>query len=82
METKTTGLWLKNLPPLAPTHNVREAMEKLPPAEKHRVHWMKPGPDRWKERSRTYPGIANAMAAQWGVLLRSNAKFTGSQRDD
>lgn len=66
METKTTGLWLKNLPPLRQTSNVREAMDKLPPAEKHRVHWMKPGPDRWKERSRTYPGIASAMAAQWG----------------
>lgn len=73
METKTTGLWLKGLPLLKPTNNVREAMNALPPAEKHRVHWMKPGPDRWKERSRTYQGIANAMAAQWGVLLRSNA---------
>jgi len=72
METKTTGLWLKNLPLLVPTNNVRDAMDKLPPAEKHRVHWMKPGPDRWKERSRTYQGIANAMAAQWGVLLRPN----------
>lgn len=72
-ETKTTGLWLKNLPLLKPTNNVRDVMDKLPPAEKHRVHWMKPGPDRWKERSRTYEGIAKAMAAQWSVLLRSNA---------
>ena len=69
METKTTGLWLKNLPPLTPTNNVREAMQLLPPAEKHRVHWMKPGPDRWKERSRTYTGIARAMAAQWSPIL-------------
>jgi hypothetical protein len=61
-ETKATCLWLKNLPPLAPTAIVdgREA----------RIHKMPPGPDRWKERSRTYPGIAAAMASQWGVLPR------------
>ncbi len=57
-ETKATCLWLKGLPLLMPTDIVdgREA----------RVHKMPPGPDRWKERSRTYPGIAAAMAAQWG----------------
>lgn len=57
-ETKATCLWLKNLPRLVPTNVVggREA----------RVHKMPPGPDRWKERSRTYPGIARAMAMQWG----------------
>lgn len=57
-ETKATCLWLKNLPPLTPTSIVdgREA----------RVHRMAPSPDRWKERSRTYQGIADAMAAQWG----------------
>ena len=57
-ETKATCLWLKNLPLLTPTEIVdgREA----------RVHRMAPGPDRWKERSRTYVGIAAAMAAQWG----------------
>lgn len=56
-ETKTTCLWLKNLPPLTPTDIVegREA----------KVHRMPPSPDRWKERSRTYPGIATAMATQW-----------------
>ena len=57
-ETKATCLWLKNLPKLAPT-DVVEGREA-------RVHRMPPGPDRWKERSRTYPGIASAMAAQWG----------------
>ena len=59
-ETKATCLWLKNLPALKPTQIVdgREA----------RVHRMPPGPDRWKERSRTYAGIAAAMAAQWGCL--------------
>jgi hypothetical protein len=57
-ETKSTCLWLKNLPKLTPTNIVdgREA----------RVHRMPPGPDRWKERSKTFPGIAAAMAAQWG----------------
>ena len=57
-ETKATCLWLKGLPKLAPTNIVdgREA----------RVHRMSPGPDRWKERSRTYEGIAQAMAEQWG----------------
>ena len=58
-ETKATCLWLKNLPKLVPT-NIVEGREA-------RVHKMAPGPDRWKERSRTYEGIAQAMAAQWGV---------------
>lgn len=56
-ETKKTGLWLKNLPKLQPT----EIVEGRFP----RVHRESPGPDRWKERSRTYQGIANAMAEQW-----------------
>ena len=57
-ETKATCLWLKGLPKLTPT-NVVEGREA-------RVHRMPPGPDRWKERSRTYQGVADAMAAQWG----------------
>ena len=59
-ETKATCLWLKGLPLLAPT-DVVEGREP-------RIHRMSPGPDRWKERSRTYPGIAEAMADQWGNL--------------
>ncbi len=57
-ETKATCLWLKGLPLLRPTQVVdgREA----------RVHRMSPGPNRWEERSRTFPGIAAAMADQWG----------------
>ena len=57
-ETKATCLWLKGLPLLMPTNIVsgREA----------RVHKMAPGPNRWKERSRTMSGIAAAMATQWG----------------
>lgn len=57
-ETKATCLWLKGLPRLVPT-DVVEGREG-------RVWKMPPSPDRWKERSRTYPGIAAAMAAQWG----------------
>ena len=57
-ETKATCLWLKNLPKLVPT-DIVEGREQ-------RVHKMPPSPNRWKERSRTYQGIANAMAAQWG----------------
>lgn len=59
-ETKKTCLWLKNLPKLIPTDIVS--------GRENRIHRMAPSPDRWKERSRTYPGIASAMAAQWGVL--------------
>lgn len=59
-ETKTTCLWLGGLPKLLPTDVVdgREA----------RVHRMPPGPNRWKERSRTFAGIAEAMAKQWGEV--------------
>ena len=57
-ETKATCLWLKGLPHLMPTNIV--------PGREPRVHRMPPGPDRWKERSRTYEGIAAAMAEQWG----------------
>jgi len=59
-EVKATCLWLKNLPKLQPT----EIVEGRVP----RVHHASPGPDRWKERSRTLQGIADAMAEQWGVL--------------
>lgn len=57
-ETKATCLWLKNLPKLLPT-NIVEGREA-------RIHKMPPGPDRWKERSRTFEGVAQAMAQQWG----------------
>lgn len=57
-ETKATCLWLKGLPHLTPTNIV--------PGREPRIHRMPPGPNRWKERSRTYEGIADAMAEQWG----------------
>ena len=57
-ETKATCLWLKNLPKLIPT-NIVEGREQ-------RIWKLPPGADRWKERSRTFTGIASAMAEQWG----------------
>lgn len=68
-EQKATCLWLKNLPKLEPTNNVKDQMEGMTPAERQRLHWTPPGPDRWKIRSTTFQGIANAMADQWGALL-------------
>lgn len=64
-EVKRTCFWLHNLPPLTPTDIVegREA----------RVHRMPPSADRWKERSRFFPGIANAMADQWGGVADERA---------
>jgi hypothetical protein len=59
-ETKATCLWLKNLAPLRPTNIVDGRTQ--------RVHRMSPGPNRWRERGRTFQGIANAMADQWGSL--------------
>ncbi len=71
LETKRTGFRLKNLPPLTPSDNVFETFKTLPKSETHKVHRMSPGPDRWKERSRTYQGIGDAMAEQWGAYVES-----------
>ena len=57
-ECKATCFWLKNLPRLRPTKYVEGREE--------RVHLMPPGPNRWKERSRTFEGVAEAMGDQWG----------------
>lgn len=72
-ETKATCLWLKNLPLLTPTNIVdgREA----------RVHKMPPGPDRWKERSRTFSGIAAAMADQWAKHWSDNLDFANLREE-
>ena len=59
-ETKSTCLWLKNLPLLKPGNVVE--------GRNHTVHRMPPGRERWRNRSRTFNGIAKAMAEQWGVL--------------
>jgi site-specific DNA-cytosine methylase len=67
-EVKATCLWLKGLPKLTPTNIVEGRHPK--------VHLMPPGPDRWKERSRTYPGIAAAFAEQWGNMGADEATVT------
>ena len=59
-EVKRTCFWLKNLEPLKPTNIVE--------GRTPRVHHMPPHKDRWRERSRFFPGIAEAMAQQWGAL--------------
>ena len=59
-ETKATCLWLKNLPLLTPT--------KIVEGREQRIHNLPPSPDRWKLRSETFDGIADAIASQWGEL--------------
>lgn len=66
-ETKATCLWLRGLPPLKPT-NIVEGRES-------RIHKMPPSDDRWKLRSETYEGIANAMADQWGSIGTTMSLF-------
>ena len=63
-ETKATCLWLKGLPKLVPT--------RIVDGRESRVHREPPSLDRWKNRSRTYEGIADAMASQWGMGLMAN----------
>jgi site-specific DNA-cytosine methylase len=65
-EQKKTGLWLKGLPKLIPTDVVD--VSNLPDNKRQRLHYLPPSKDRWKIRSTTFQGIANAMANQWGNL--------------
>jgi len=65
-ETKATCLWLKNLPKLIPTNIVE--------GRTPRVHHESPSADRWKNRSRTLIGLANAMAEQWSVATTSTGE--------
>lgn len=68
-ETKATCLWLRGLPRLMPTHRKDDLFCTPEPKERlQRLHKLPPGPTRAKERSRTFYGIANAMAAQWGAV--------------
>ena len=60
-ETKATCLWLRGLPLLVPT--------RIVDGREPRIHRMRPGADRWKNRSRTYAGIASAMAGQWTAAI-------------
>lgn len=70
---KTTCLWLKNLPRLTPTNNLGTGEQKC---------WREPpSPDRWKNRSRTYLGIAQAFATQWGCLDPNRRDYLDLQTD-
>lgn len=66
--TEKTSLWLKGLPKLRETNNVYDYMMTLPIKERTRINWL--GSNHAKERSKTYPGIAQAMAEQWGNFLK------------
>ena len=68
-ERKATCLWIFGLPELKETNNVMEEMKKLPKNEQQRIHYLPPGKERAKLRSKTFPGIAQAIAAQWGSFL-------------
>ena len=67
-EKKATCLWLKGLPPLVPTNDVSDYMATLPKNRQERLHYLPPSQDRAKLRSKTFPGIAKAMAEQWGGI--------------
>ena len=66
MEQKSTCLWLKGLPLLSGTNNVKDDMMKLPKNQRERIHYLPPSPDRARLRSQTFSGVAEAMADQWG----------------
>lgn len=72
-ETKATCLWLKNLPPLKPT-NIVEGREQ-------RIWKLPPSAARWKERSRTFSGVAEAMASQWTLATRTNDSSSATRPD-
>ena len=65
-ESKKTGLWLHNLPPLEETDNVKAEYDSLPVNEAQRLFYLPRSDQRWKIRSKTFSGIAEAMAQQWG----------------
>ena len=67
MENKATCLWLKGLPLLKATNDVKEQMAGMPKSVTDRIHRLPPSKDRWKERSKTFQGIADAFANQWGA---------------
>ena len=65
-EQKATCLWIKGVDNLKPTNDVKPEMMKLPKNQREKMHYLPPSEDRWKIRSTTYQGIADAMAGQWG----------------
>jgi hypothetical protein len=68
-ESKKTCLWLKGVPLLTETENVKGVYDMLPKNKQQRLHYLPPTPDRSKIRSKTYLGVAKAMAEQWGGLI-------------
>lgn len=73
-ERKATCLWLRNLPELKPTQVVALPEKK---SEAQRLHYLSPGPSRSRERSRTFEGVARAMAEQWGSLTTNQPEQAG-----
>jgi hypothetical protein len=69
LEQKATCLWLRGLPKLKPTRDLKEALKSLPDNQRQRLHYLPPSADRWKLRSKTYQGVADAMAEQWGNYI-------------
>jgi site-specific DNA-cytosine methylase len=67
-ESKATCLWIKGLPLLRETDNVKAIYDTLTKKEQQRIHYLPPSEDRSALRSKTFPGIATAMATQWGLL--------------
>jgi site-specific DNA-cytosine methylase len=65
-ESKATCFWLKGLPKLVETDNVKAHFDTLPKNQQQRIHYLPPSKDRGHLRSKTYEGIAKAMADQWG----------------
>ena len=66
-ESKKTGFWLHELPLLKETDQVKSVFDSLPKNKQQRLHYLPPSKDRAKIRSKTFPGIAKAMAEQWGA---------------
>jgi len=65
-ESKATCFWLKGLPKLVETNNVKHIFDTLPKNQQQRIHYLPPSKDRGHLRSKTYSGIAQAMSSQWG----------------
>ena len=72
-EQKKTGLWLKGLPKLIPTDVID--VSNLPDNQRQRLHYLPPSKDRWKIRSTTFQGIADAMADQWSNINKKVLQF-------
>lgn len=70
-ESKATCFWLKGLPKLKATNDVKEQLKQLPKNEAQRLHYLPPGPERAKLRSKTFHGIAKALAVQFGAFIKS-----------